>query len=213
MHEPEELLEWSSAVGCRTGGYVAKEGRALRPESRGRVLTAFLQAYFRRYVDYGFTAGLEDQLDTITGERQCQLSARWQNKMNIDSPTLDGSIVHDLTYAHTVMRICIRPQLVYYTSIPFSDVAGEMGDRRACIFFTTAGCASPSPVLRVGAHAGGGAAWKEVLRDFWVPFEGAVSAAAGIPTKDVVDALDPLICVHFLPVQASRPSLPEPPPS
>jgi hypothetical protein len=48
-------------------GYVAKEGRALRPESRGRVLAAFLGAYFERYVDYGFTAGLEEQLDTVSG--------------------------------------------------------------------------------------------------------------------------------------------------
>ena len=46
---------------------MAKEGRALRPEGRGRVLTAFLQAYFAAYMDYGFTAGMEDQLDAVSG--------------------------------------------------------------------------------------------------------------------------------------------------
>ncbi|KAK9916124.1 hypothetical protein WJX75_008944 [Coccomyxa subellipsoidea] len=48
-------------------GYMKKEGRALKPESRGRVLTEFLQAYFPRYVDYGFTASLEDELDEVSG--------------------------------------------------------------------------------------------------------------------------------------------------
>ncbi|CAL5218790.1 g512 [Coccomyxa viridis] len=47
-------------------GYVKKEGRALVPESRGRVLSAFLQHYFSDYVDYGFTATLEDQLDLVS---------------------------------------------------------------------------------------------------------------------------------------------------
>ena len=48
-------------------GYVVKAGRALRPESRGRVLSSFLQAFFPQYLDYGFTASLEDQLDEVSG--------------------------------------------------------------------------------------------------------------------------------------------------
>lgn len=40
----------------------------MRPESRGRVLSAFLQHYFPDYIDYGFTASLEDQLDHVSGE-------------------------------------------------------------------------------------------------------------------------------------------------
>ena len=48
-------------------GYVVKEGRALRPESRGRVLSSFLRAFFPQYVDYGFTASLEEQLDEVSG--------------------------------------------------------------------------------------------------------------------------------------------------
>lgn len=48
-------------------GYVGKQGRALRAEPLGRVLTAFLASYFPRYVDYGFTAGLESQLDDVSG--------------------------------------------------------------------------------------------------------------------------------------------------
>jgi DNA topoisomerase-1 len=36
------------------------------PEDKGRVLTAFLESFFARYVEYGFTADLEEQLDRIS---------------------------------------------------------------------------------------------------------------------------------------------------
>jgi DNA topoisomerase-1 len=46
--------------------YVRKENSRLIPEDKGRLVTAFLTNYFRRYVEYDFTAGLEDQLDHIS---------------------------------------------------------------------------------------------------------------------------------------------------
>jgi DNA topoisomerase-1 len=46
--------------------YVRLEGKALHPEDRGRIVTAFLESFFSRYVEYGFTAGLEEQLDHIS---------------------------------------------------------------------------------------------------------------------------------------------------
>lgn len=46
--------------------YVRLEGKALHPEDRGRIVTAFLESFFSRYVEYGFTAGLEEQLDQIS---------------------------------------------------------------------------------------------------------------------------------------------------
>ena len=46
---------------------MSKEGRALCAESRGRVLTAFLQRYFPDFVDYGFTCALERRLDDVSG--------------------------------------------------------------------------------------------------------------------------------------------------
>jgi DNA topoisomerase-1 len=46
--------------------YVRLEGKALHPEDRGRIVTAFLESFFTRYVEYGFTAGLEEQLDEIS---------------------------------------------------------------------------------------------------------------------------------------------------
>jgi DNA topoisomerase I len=46
--------------------YVRLEKRALIPEDRGRVVTAFLESFFKRYVEYDFTAHLEEQLDQIS---------------------------------------------------------------------------------------------------------------------------------------------------
>jgi len=47
-------------------GYVRIEKKRLVPEDKGRVLTAFLESFFARYVEYDFTAGLEEQLDRIS---------------------------------------------------------------------------------------------------------------------------------------------------
>ncbi len=49
--------------------YVRLEKRRFIPEDRGRLVTAFLVAFFEKYVDTGFTAGLEEKLDDISGGR------------------------------------------------------------------------------------------------------------------------------------------------
>ncbi|WP_112320452.1 type I DNA topoisomerase [Oceanibium sediminis] len=46
--------------------YVRKEKNRLIPEDKGRLVTAFLENYFRKYVGYNFTAALEEELDRIT---------------------------------------------------------------------------------------------------------------------------------------------------
>ena len=49
--------------------YVKLERRRFYPEDRGRLVTAFLIGFFKRYVEYDFTADLEEQLDDISGGR------------------------------------------------------------------------------------------------------------------------------------------------
>ncbi|MEM7210412.1 MAG: type I DNA topoisomerase [Pseudomonadota bacterium] len=49
--------------------YVRKESGRLVPEDKGRLVTIFLMNYFSRYVAYDFTAGLEEQLDDVSGGR------------------------------------------------------------------------------------------------------------------------------------------------
>ena len=50
--------------------YVRKDKNRLIPEDKGRLVTAFLTNYFRKYVEFDFTADLEGQLDDVSaGER------------------------------------------------------------------------------------------------------------------------------------------------
>ncbi|MFN3844616.1 MAG: type I DNA topoisomerase [Paracoccaceae bacterium] len=46
--------------------YVRKDKNRLIPEDKGRLVTAFLTNYFRRYVEYDFTADLENELDDVS---------------------------------------------------------------------------------------------------------------------------------------------------
>ena len=46
--------------------YAEMKGRALKPTDGGRVVSGFLTSHFTRYVDYDFTAHMEDELDQIS---------------------------------------------------------------------------------------------------------------------------------------------------
>jgi DNA topoisomerase-1 len=46
--------------------YVRKDKNRLVPEDKGRLVTAFLANFFRRYVEYDFTADLEEELDKVS---------------------------------------------------------------------------------------------------------------------------------------------------
>src|SRR5687768_12480884 len=51
--------------------YVEMEGRSFRPSDVGRAVSKFLTGHFTRYVDYDFTAKLEDDLDAVSrGEEE-----------------------------------------------------------------------------------------------------------------------------------------------
>jgi len=99
----------------RDRGYVRLEKKRLLPEDKGRVLTAFLENFFARYVEYDFTANLEEQLDQISNNE-----------------------------------------------IP----------------------------------------WKDVLRDFWRDFAGAVGEIKDLRVAQVIDALDGVLGPHLFPPRA-----------
>jgi DNA topoisomerase-1 len=46
--------------------YVTIDRRKLVPQAKGRLVIAFLESFFKRYVEYDFTAALEEQLDKIS---------------------------------------------------------------------------------------------------------------------------------------------------
>ena len=62
--------------------YVTLEKNRFTPSESGRLLTAFLERFFERYVSYDFTAGLEEELDDVSGGRaqwQAVLEAFWRD--------------------------------------------------------------------------------------------------------------------------------------
>jgi DNA topoisomerase I len=92
--------------------YVRLDKKRLYPEDKGRLVTAFLESFFRRYVEYDFTADLEEKLDLIS--------------------------------------------------------AGKLE-------------------------------WKDVLRDFWREFIGAVNDIGDLRITEVLDALNDLLGPHIFP--------------
>ncbi|MBM7405393.1 MULTISPECIES: type I DNA topoisomerase [Sphingomonas] len=62
--------------------YVRVEKNRFFAEESGRLLTAFLERFFEKYVGYDFTAGLEEELDDVSGGRaewQAVLEAFWRD--------------------------------------------------------------------------------------------------------------------------------------
>ena len=53
-----------------TRGYVETINKRFHPTDRGKLITAFLEKLFSKYVDYNFTASLENQLDDITSGKE-----------------------------------------------------------------------------------------------------------------------------------------------
>jgi DNA topoisomerase-1 len=95
-------------------GYVRIDKRRLVPEDKGRLVIAFLESFFARYVEYDFTASLEEQLDRVSNNE-------------VD--------------------------------------------------------------------------WRELLRDFWRDFIGAVDDIKDVPIGEVLTALDELLAPHVFPVR------------
>lgn len=56
----------STLTVLRDRGYVRLDKKRLIPEDKGRLVTAFLESFFTRYVQYDFTASLEEKLDHIS---------------------------------------------------------------------------------------------------------------------------------------------------
>jgi DNA topoisomerase I len=96
-------------------GYVRLDKKRLIPEDKGRLVIAFLESFFLRYVEYDFTAGLEEGLDRVSNNE---------------------------------------------------------------------------------------IAWRDLLRDFWRDFIGAVEGTKELSITQVIDALDELLSPHVFPARA-----------
>ena len=80
--------------------YVRKDKNRLFPEDKGRLVTAFLSNYFHRYVEYDFTADLEEELDDVSaGSRDYKevLARFWRDFSAAVAETADLRIGEVLT--------------------------------------------------------------------------------------------------------------------
>jgi DNA topoisomerase-1 len=105
----------STLAVLRERDYVRLDKKRLVPEDKGRLVVAFLESFFTRYVEFDFTADLEEKLDRVSNNE-------------ID--------------------------------------------------------------------------WKEVLRDFWKDFSGAVDGTKELRTSEVLDNLNELLGPHVFPAKA-----------
>ena len=105
----------STLAVLRERDYVRLEKKRLIPEDKGRLVTAFLESFFLRYVEYDFTAALEGKLDQVSNSE-------------ID--------------------------------------------------------------------------WKDLLRDFWKDFSGALADIKDLRTAEVLDSLNELLGPHVFPARA-----------
>ena len=104
----------STLAVLRERDYVRLDKKRLIPEDKGRLVTAFLESFFTRYVGYDFTAALEEKLDLVSD--------------------------HELD-------------------------------------------------------------WKQVLRDFWADFSGALAGIKDLRTTQVLDSLNELLGPHIFPAK------------
>ncbi|CUH75752.1 type I DNA topoisomerase [Tropicibacter naphthalenivorans] len=90
--------------------YVRKEQNRLFPEDKGRIVTIFLLNFFKRYVEYDFTAALETELDHVSaGEEDYKelLAKFWRDFSAAISETSDLRIAEVLD----VLDDALAPQL------------------------------------------------------------------------------------------------------
>lgn len=85
--------------------YVRLDNRRFIPEDRGRIVTIFLENFFSRYVQYDFTAKMEDNLDDVSAgkiEWKDLLNDFWQdfskNIKDVDPLTIT-EVLHKLEEA------------------------------------------------------------------------------------------------------------------
>ncbi len=92
--------------------YVRKDKNRLIPEDKGRLVIAFLENYFRKYVGYDFTASLEEELDDVSaGDRDYKsvLATFWRDFSAAVAETSDLRITEVLEKINEVLEPHLFP--------------------------------------------------------------------------------------------------------
>jgi DNA topoisomerase I len=96
----------------RDRAYVRMDRNRFIPEDKGRIVTAFLASFFGRYVQYGFTADLEEKLDQVAaGELSWKQLLRdfWKDFSAAVGETKDLKISQVITELNEILGAHIFP--------------------------------------------------------------------------------------------------------
>ncbi|MSO71437.1 MAG: type I DNA topoisomerase [Alphaproteobacteria bacterium] len=122
----------------RDRNYVRLDRKRFIPEDRGRIVTAFLASFFSRYVEYDFTAQLEEQLDDISGGR-----IGWKDVLRAFWRAFAEAVSHAKELTGTAVRDALDEALGPHFFPPRAD--GK--DPRAC-----PACADGKLNIKLGRH-------------------------------------------------------------
>ena len=89
-----------------------KESNRLIAEDKGRLVTAFLENYFRQYVGYNYTAELEEELDQISAGKESYksvLARFWRDFSAAVAETADLRITEVLEKINEVLEPHLFP--------------------------------------------------------------------------------------------------------
>lgn len=103
--------------------YVTLDKKRFIPADRGRIVTVFLNNFFERYVEYDFTANLEESLDDVSGGR-----AFWKDVLS--DFWVDFKKAIDATKDLTITEVI--DALDDALGAHFFPAPAEGGDARAC---------------------------------------------------------------------------------
>ena len=93
-------------------GYVSLDKRRFTPDDKGRLLTAFLENFFGKYVQYNYTAELEERLDKVSsGDLNWKklLNDFWNEFSASVGETKDLRVTHVLDALNDALRPLVFP--------------------------------------------------------------------------------------------------------
>lgn len=114
----------------RERNYVRLEKKQFIPEERGRIVTAFLETYFSKYVEYTFTADLEDNLDKISEGNlfwKNLLEEFWTSLKKDTEETKDLRVSEVLSLLNDKLGPHLFPSLLHQEGDPRKCPACEAG--------------------------------------------------------------------------------------
>jgi DNA topoisomerase-1 len=107
--------------------YVRLEQKRFIPEDKGRLVTIFLEKFFARYVEYDFTAGLEEKLDLVSDGK-----LKWKDFLRDFWKEFNGAIeaTADLRVSNVIdaLNEVLEPHIFP----PKTDETGRPVDPRKC---------------------------------------------------------------------------------